>query len=695
MFLLSAGLVMVYSLMQILGWFVLPFGFAKGNSFNTIGTMVSLSIFCALALIYVQWLWLSSDKTSKTRSVAYTVMTVIGLLLMYFVNSFVGWVVLSLGLIVMLALALVNLVNNNSSPTWFWKPLVVLVIGILFVAFQFLPNSVNPRRLVSVNLPTEIQLSSSANMEMVKNAMSERPVLGYGPGTTGIAFGTIKPETLNKSIVWNLNFDRPAYELATVMIETGLLGLLVFEALSILFLIYGLMFLLKRHDHPGYKHAMGLYVVWVAVYAAHFFYSYNTTFYFLYWMLLALFMAITHFKEQGAEQPSSITTSPRSALSWMFVSLLVLAVLMVGGFFQATVYSGEVAYANGLKELGKQQPDFVRVNSSFTAAIDRVPYRDTYWISYGQNLLFLAAQEAAKPEPNIRTFQAYVANAVAAANRAKDISPAKASNWSVRAQFFGDLRSLAIPGSDDVIIASWQEALNRDGRNPAIMIRLAQAYLNASESIDPKIVGSGTDADADGLFDARETELGSDPKNSDTNGNSVLDGDEVKAGFNPAGAGRLTFLQLQPYMSVDVSKLVKAEEFAKKSIETKDDLVLSYMTLAKIYEKWQKFDLVQEQLNLARGKFPGNVEVKYELGRTLFNQQKYAEAEKLFKEVLKAVPNYSNAHYSMGLIYLQRADRQNALAEFEKTREIAGPNIELEKLINQLKELLAQPQANP
>jgi cytochrome c-type biogenesis protein CcmH/NrfG len=687
----SGALVMVYSFLQLLGVYVIRFDFAKSRSFNPIGTMSALAVFSAIMVILVQWSWMTRQTVGRIRHIVYILMTLLGLAIMFLVNAFFAWVILALGLIVFLAMSMVLSGNKPMAATWFWRPLLVLVVAVLFVAFQFLPSAMNPRRSVTVQLPVEIQLANSANWNLVKNALSHKPILGYGPGTTGIAFGEIKPPSINKSIVWSLSFDRSSSQITNLTIETGLLGLLAFEATSILFLLYALFFLLKRADHPGRNTAFGLFLVWLALYIAHFFYYFNTTFEFLFWLSLAMFVAVTHWGQHAKENASSsLVDSPRSALSWMFASLLVLAVLLVGGFFQVSVYFGDVAYASGIRELNKENPDFSRANSEFSAAISRNQYRDTYYLAYGQNLLFQAAQEAAKDQPNVQQFQQWIAQLVAAGNSATNISPAKAANWSARAQFYSQLRTLAIPGTNEAIISSWEEAAKRDPNNPAVQVQLALAYTTASETIDPKIVGDGADSDGDGLADAKETELQSNPNNKDTNGNGVSDGDEVKAGFNPAGTGRLTAAQLSKFTQVDESMLKKAEESAKKAITLKDDLPDSYIALSRVYEKWNKLDEASAQLTTASQKFPGNADVKYELGRITFNQKKYADAEKIFNAVIKLVPNHANAHYSLGLVALQKGDKNTALAEFEKTREISGPNVDLEKAINDLKTQLGQ-----
>ena len=47
------------------------------------------------------------------------------------------------------------------------------------------------------------------------------------------------------------------------------------------------------------------------------------------------------------------------------------------------------------------------------------------------------------------------------------------------------------------------------------------------------------DSDKDGLPNVLERFYGSDPNNPDTDGDQMNDGDEVNAGRNPTGAGKL------------------------------------------------------------------------------------------------------------------------------------------------------------
>ncbi|HEX5429517.1 MAG TPA: hypothetical protein VFX17_00360 [Patescibacteria group bacterium] len=687
----ASGLATIYGLLQTLKWYVLP-AFTHSQSFNSIGSMVALSIFGAMSITLYQWQLLASPKSSVLKKSVLGVLMVLSLILMFLINAFIGWLVLAIGMVVFTALGMmiVGTEEGSDQQSWFWRPMVVLVIAILFVAFQILPASINPRNLVSnnLNLPVEIQLSNSATFNLVKNSVSsgaKTAIFGSGPGTTGIAFGQIKPADLNKTVVWSLNFDRASSEIANITIETGILGLVAFEAASILFLIYALYFLLKRAYHVGKMYAFGFFTIWSVLYLAHFFYFFNTTFYFLYWLAIAAFMAVAHWNFANQQDPDmNMNTSPRTALSWMFASLLMLALILVGAFFEASVYVAEASYTSGVKNLSQSNPDFNQAQSQFNRAVSLNPYRDIYHLASAQNQIFLASIEAAKDKPDVNQAITWIQGAIADGNAATQISPNNAGNWSALAQIYNAISPLGVEGTALQASTAWQEAIKHDSQNPALEVQLANAYYDASTTIDPKILGTGTDSDGDGLTDQAEATFKSDPHNSDTNGNGTPDGAEVLAGFNPAGVGTLDNSILNQYQRVDNSLLKQAADAANQSINLKNDFPDPYIVLARVYEKENQLTDAKKVLDDAAIKFNRNPDILFEQGRITFNSGDSATAEKIFNDVLTLEPNDADALFSLGLIY-EPKDPAKALDYYQQVRQITGPNVDLDKKINDLK----------
>ena len=627
-FLLGSGIVLVYSLFQLLGIYLLPAAFTHNRGFNPIGSQVGLAIFSAVSVVFVQWMFFMGSSRGRVKTAMLWLLTLVSLAILFLINAFVAWLVLGLAMVAFLAISMAIQGEHQSSPTWFWKPMVMLVISVLFISFQFLPAAVNPRNLVNIDLPVEVQLSNSTTWTLVGNSMKEgakSAILGSGPGTTGIVFGQIKPPELNKTIVWSLNFDRASSEIGNIAIETGILGLLVFELLSLLFLVYGLYFLLKKAEHVGWKHAFGFFVVWLALYIAHFFYFFNATFYFLYWLSLGVFMAMAHMSGEESElesSPMSMSSSPRAALSWMFVSLLLLAAILIGAFFEATIYGGEVAYATGIKQANREKPDPTALSNQFARAISLNPYRDVYYLTYGQSIILRAQEEGSKPKPDANLIQNLMSELIKAGQLAVQISPAKASNWQALAQFYADIKPLAA-GADQYVISSLKSAIEHDPNNPALHYQLGQAYFGAANVADSS-------------------------KEPDANGN-------------------------QP-TKIDPEMIKHSVAELNKAIELKNDLPEFYIQLSRVLEADQRAEEAKKKMDEAAGLFPTNPDVLFEQGRLTYNQKNYDEAIGIFQKVVALNAEYANAHYSLGLAYQQKGDKAKALSAFEKVREILVAN---------------------
>ena len=80
-----------------------------------------------------------------------------------------------------------------------------------------------------------------------------------------------------------------------------------------------------------------------------------------------------------------------------------------------------------------------------------------------------------------------------------------------------------------------------------------------------------------------------------------------------------------------------------------------------------------------------NPEIRYQLGRLHFNDNKLDIAEEKFKQVLKDVPNHSNAHYSLGVVYFRQKKYKESLKEFETVLEMNPNNEDVKAKIEEVK----------
>ncbi len=114
----------------------------------------------------------------------------------------------------------------------------------------------------------------------------------------------------------------------------------------------------------------------------------------------------------------------------------------------------------------------------------------------------------------------------------------------------------------------------------------------------------------------------------------------------------------------------------EKAIELKADYFGAYVGLSNAYEQTQKSDKAIEVYEKIVGQKQADPETLYNYGRLLYNRNGQGDrntAEKIWDKVVDMQPNYSNALYSLGLLYEVRGDRATALQYFYKVKDL-NPN---------------------
>ena len=123
------------------------------------------------------------------------------------------------------------------------------------------------------------------------------------------------------------------------------------------------------------------------------------------------------------------------------------------------------------------------------------------------------------------------------------------------------------------------------------------------------------------------------------------------------------------------------------AIDLKPDYLAPYVSLSQVYESQNHLD---DALLLFQPVLPiivNEPDVLFHVGRIAYNRRKEGDtelAEQLWKRVLEINPNYSNALYSLGLLYERKGDRNTAIGYFQKVRSIDPGNEDVKRKIQQL-----------
>jgi tetratricopeptide (TPR) repeat protein len=125
----------------------------------------------------------------------------------------------------------------------------------------------------------------------------------------------------------------------------------------------------------------------------------------------------------------------------------------------------------------------------------------------------------------------------------------------------------------------------------------------------------------------------------------------------------------------------QAEAAYKKALEINPSFAPAYSGLATLYNQQKKFKEAQEMSALATkhttaGGGTVSAETLFNQGAISWNSNNFKEAEEKFDAAVKAKPDYAEAHFMLGKVYINLGKLAEAVTEFETYLKLAptGPN---------------------
>lgn len=135
-------------------------------------------------------------------------------------------------------------------------------------------------------------------------------------------------------------------------------------------------------------------------------------------------------------------------------------------------------------------------------------------------------------------------------------------------------------------------------------------------------------------------------------------------------------------------RLTEAKDDYEQAIFLKSDFLEPYLRLAGLYELEGDLDSAIQRLEKAIPFSQNNPLVVFQLGRLYYNRNKEgdnARAEQAFAVAIQMNPGYSNALFSLGLVYENRYnDIQKALLLYRRVLELNPDNSDIKKKIQSL-----------
>ncbi len=599
--LISSGIAVLYTILQAYELYLLPFDFVKIATFNTLGNMKGVAIFSAVLLPLALVLALVSKMLLR-----WTLWIVAAVLLaaLVLLNFQTAWIVLTAGLLVLLAFGMWNM-KKKGEFGWVSFPMALIIVAVFFMVFQVaLPGA--PR-----TIPIEVSLSQGATWNIAKSTLEERALFGSGPGTFVLQYAQYRPAELNQTVFFGTRFSSGASEILNWLVTKGAVGLLLLLALFGAIKVMGVKALL-RFDGENFTWMLGLgvFASLVSLIISTFLYPSSFMLWFLFWTLFGS-LAFVSAKKVSI---FTVTKYPFLALGSSFVFLIVLifglGLLFVGG----QKYVAEAQYLQGVR--ASLQGDLNGAIGKVLSAANLNPSVDVYWRDLSQLYLTrvnqIAANQELTQEERQEQTQAAVSNGIAAARAATQVAPANVANWNVQGFVYRTL--IGIRGAEALAQEAYLKAAELEPTSPFPWTELARSKVVQAQAL--------------ALQDAEETRA-QVLEEALEHLNKAL---ELKDDYAPAHFLTAVVYDQQGRSDEAVTKLEET-----KLIASPNDVGLAFQ-LGVLYWQRRELDKAQSELELAIQINPNYSNARYILGLVHDARGDEAAAKLEFFEVERLNP---------------------------------------------------------
>jgi len=442
----------------------LPF-FMLQKTFNpTSGSLEGLSMFLSVVMTLVVGKMVIGSKRGNSKLLPVLLISMI--VLMAIIDFNPSWLVLIISLILFLIFALSTRVFKQDVN----RLLVPIILILISVIFLFADNL---NQWTGIALPKEQVLEQSIGWQTAFNGMTssfQNFFLGSGIGTWSYDFSKFKPIEFNNTIWWQIRFDRAGSYVSELLATTGVLGLVSY---SLIIIVFFLMFWVLREKREFFPYIM----TFTALVVAHFVYYQNTVLSFTFWLILGLGVIAWRYKEESFKV-ISFKDFPELNLVFSTVLVLLLLVSSITFYFAIKFYLADINYA-------KSQSAFVieeRIEL-IEKAIRLNPKLATYQVVLAKVYAVSLLDEINKPvdQQDALKAQNYMINSINWANKATELSPNSVFTWEGLGMIYRDFQ-LLVDGATDWSIKSFEKAVELEDKNPVLHTELGKLYLALDEN---------------------------------------------------------------------------------------------------------------------------------------------------------------------------------------------------------------------
>jgi len=628
---ISSSILIVYTLAQLLGHFILPFAFTKAVTFNPIGSLTSLTMFLVIVLplflVATTQLKEIHPRLNKGLAIIIKILMIMvsfaGLIILALLNGFVFWPVALVGVIIVLMFFLAKIINVSTNNL-----IIPLTFFILLVVLLVLGNF----NIMDLNLPAEVSLSRGISWDIAKNSLKSNPIFGSGPATFYYDFSKFKGSDFNASILWNTRFNNASGLFFESLATVGTLGTLGLIIIFLISLSISFLALIKITNKEVHSILLGLFASFISVIIFATLFSLSNALILLGVLIstLAVAVAIIVYPERFQSLKLSFRSSPKYALALAAIFLTVSAgvvILFTMGLkmYIADTYARQSLLAESLEE---------KVDK-LSRAVKLFPYEDGYYMTLANNYIAIANQEAVAGQDQAK-IENNLSLAIETAKRAVRIAPTKAINIEALALIYENA-SFYTRGALEWADNLYNDVIALEPDNPVPHLRMALINMARSNAEE----------------DATEKEYYINE--------AIKKYDEAiskKDDLSPAYYGKAVAYEKLGNNDEAIEQLKKAVILDRNNIDYRFELGRMYFNRGVTGSNLSQ-DATRELVEGEEGD-ELSVDVNQSAGGTVSRNDDLRLAEQVFFSIYQLNPSHANALYSLGLLYQKIGERDNA-----------------------------------
>lgn len=595
MFLFQIGVITLAS------FSLLPAKFLSAIPANLIGKWTDLAAFFGLILI-LSLIAIELIALRKPLKIFLSVVIGLSLVSLILINFSLLWIIIGfLSLVISVYTLSFSPENGKEGKSPLARKFPVISFGILLLSLLFVLGSgtVNDlrSRFFPINIPTEtIRPSWQGTLEVGKNSLLKDPVFGVGPNRFSNAWLSYKPDGVNQSTLWNVDFDAGVGLIPTFAITTGAIGIIAWLFFLGLFLYRGFTAVLSlavgRISHYLlFSSFLGAAYLWII----SIFYVPNVAIFTLAFLLTGVFVAALVETGIGKNYDFSFLNDPRTGFISVLILILFILGTITGGYMLFQKFLSVVFFQNGLSasKLGDMDNTLSSISRAVSFSEYDVYYRNLSAINIAR-LNSILSQKGVSQDTIKAQFQSESRFAITNALHARDLDPTNYQNWVALGNAYETLAPFGVQDAHEEAKKAFDMAIALNPKSPALLLARARLDLEKDKESAKTYIAKALTLKSDytdAIFTLSQLQAG------EGNLASAIASVEVASVISPNDVGVFFQLGFLRYKNKDwqgaISAFERAVELSPSYSNARYFLGLAYDKVGRTRDAIDQFQTIQ------------------------------------------------------------------------------------------------------